>query len=107
MGQRIVWTKAAVEDLQQIHDYIARDSEQNAAGVVAQILDAVEQSAEHPFIGRIVPEYDQDAIRERIVHSYRLPRRCRGLDRHRRHSRRPPAETGVVRSATIATVQTT
>ena len=72
MGQRIVWTKAAVEDLQEIRDYIPRDSEQNAATVIGQIVDAVEQSSDFPFIGRVVPEYDDEAIRERIVYSYRV-----------------------------------
>ena len=66
MGQRIVWTTAAVEDLKEIRDYIARDSEQNAASVIEQILDAIEQTGDFPHIGRVVPEYDDEAIRERV-----------------------------------------
>ncbi len=69
MGQRIVWTKVAVEDLQEIRDYIARDSEQNAASVIEQILDAVELSADFPLIGRIVPEDHDAAIPKHIVYS--------------------------------------
>jgi addiction module RelE/StbE family toxin len=80
MGQRIVWTKVAVEDLQEIRDYIARDSEQNAASVIEQILDAVELSADFPLIGRIVPEYDDAAIRKQIVYSYRIVYRVRSED---------------------------
>ena len=72
MAQKIVWTSAAVEDLQSIFNFIARDSEENAASAIGQIMDSVELVSEFPFIGRIVPEYDEVTVRETIVYSYRV-----------------------------------
>ena len=53
---KIVWTEPAVEDLRELHAYIARDSEVYAIGFVERIILAVEQVADHPRVGRIVPE---------------------------------------------------
>jgi plasmid stabilization system protein ParE len=41
---KIVWTEPAVEDLRELHAYIARDSEVYAIGFVERIILAVEQS---------------------------------------------------------------
>ena len=35
---RIVWTEPAVEDLRELHAYIARDSETYASGFVERII---------------------------------------------------------------------
>jgi len=39
---RLIITPRAGSDLQRIYDYIARDSEQNAAGMITRILDAID-----------------------------------------------------------------
>jgi plasmid stabilization system protein ParE len=39
---RVIITPRAGSDLERIYDYIARDSEQYAAGMITRILDAIE-----------------------------------------------------------------
>ena len=51
---------------------IARDSEFYARAVVDKILDTARKLKDFPSAGRIVPELEDEAIRERFVYSYRL-----------------------------------
>ena len=43
MAYRVIWSSKAVEDVDSIATYIARDSPSYAAAVVRQILDATSQ----------------------------------------------------------------
>jgi len=49
---RVRWTQPAFRDLEDIGDFIARDSAVAAAKMVATILDAAEALAVHPHLGR-------------------------------------------------------
>ena len=69
---KIRWTEPAVLDLNNIREYIARDSEHYAAQSVARIINAVEKIGMLPNIGRRVPEIENDHIREIIFHNYRI-----------------------------------
>lgn len=69
---RIVWTEPAETDLDDLFDYIARDSPIYAERFVDRILDAVVKLAELPRVGRQVPEASADHIRELIVQSQRI-----------------------------------
>lgn len=53
---KIVWTDPAVEDLRELHSYIARDSEMYASGFLERIILAAEHLVDHPRLGRVVPE---------------------------------------------------
>jgi len=68
----VKWSVPARNDLKQIHDYIAKDSEYYARSVIQEIVAKTETLTEHPEIGRIVPEISDQNIRELIVYSYRL-----------------------------------
>ena len=68
----IRWTEPAVLDLENIRNYIARDSEHYAAEFIARIINAVEKLSMLPNMGRRVPEIDNDSIREIIFHNYRI-----------------------------------
>lgn len=68
----IDWSPEAVEDLEAIAEYIARDSIFYAKTVVTKVLAMSESLADFPEMGRIVPELEQSSIRERFVYSYRL-----------------------------------
>ena len=70
--KRVVWLKSAVDDLTLIRDFIAKDSETYAAAVAKRIYDATRVLADFPLIGRVVPEWEEPSIRDRIVHSYRI-----------------------------------
>ncbi len=72
MDYQVSWSPEALEDVDAIATYIARDSTFYAAAVVQAILDAARTLEKFPFRGRVVPEIAQDAIRERFVYSYRL-----------------------------------
>jgi toxin ParE1/3/4 len=72
MGYRVVWSPEAVEDVESIAEYISKDSAFFARAVVTKILGYAKFLAEFPTIGRMVPEYGNKDVRERIVYSYRL-----------------------------------
>ena len=72
MVYTIEWSPEALEDLESIAEYIERDSEFYARAVVSKILAASRKIPAQPFIGRIVPEIDDENIREKFVYSYRL-----------------------------------
>ena len=64
---RIRWAQEADDDLEAIHHFIARDSAHYARLQCADIIDAVDQLAEYPQLGRRVPELQLPEFRELIV----------------------------------------
>ncbi|MDD3517920.1 MAG: type II toxin-antitoxin system RelE/ParE family toxin [Chromatiales bacterium] len=72
MGLEVKWSPEAVEDLEAIAEYIARDSEHYARAVVAEMLSVSRSVDEFPLIGHVVPEIGDERLRERFVYSYRL-----------------------------------
>jgi toxin ParE1/3/4 len=69
---RINWTNQALSDLQAIGDFIARDAPVFAQIFVDKVFETVERLENFPRSGRIVPEINQDRIREIILGSYRV-----------------------------------
>jgi|SRR5581483_607525 len=63
MADQIGWHPEAYQELEAIANYIARDSEAYARGVVTRIVEAVDDLERFPFFGRRVPEWDDDSIR--------------------------------------------
>lgn len=74
----IIWTTQALIDVESIGDYIARDAPSIAQIVVDQILNSVERLENFPYSGRVVPEIEQDNIREIILNRYRIVYRLSG-----------------------------
>ena len=72
MASIVRWSPEAVEDLESIASYIARDSTFYAAAVVRRILESAGGLKVHPHIGRMVPEMAKRSLRERVVYGYRL-----------------------------------
>ena len=68
----VVWALTALDDLQAIRDYVARDSERYADALVDRILGAVDRVAVFPRSGRVVPEFMNDAMREVVQGNYRI-----------------------------------
>jgi toxin ParE1/3/4 len=66
------WTQHALDDLRDIHDFIARDSPRAAESLVDRLLTATERLATFPESGRVVPEFPELTYREIIVSSYRV-----------------------------------
>ena len=69
---KIVWTDRAKRDVRNIRRYIASDSEVRAARFVEELFDAIKVTIENPMIGRVVPEFDNENVREVIYKNYRL-----------------------------------
>ncbi len=74
---RVAWSPEAVEDVEAIASYIAKDSSYYASAVVKKILTTGSTLNQFPHIGSIVPETGDPAIRERFVYSYRIIYRVR------------------------------
>ena len=69
---KIVWTELSVEDLHEIFDYISKNSTQYARITVDRIYKRANQISTNPKSGRIVPEIDDESLRELIIGKYRL-----------------------------------
>ena len=72
MDLEVKWSPEAIEDLESIAEFIARDSGYYAKAVVTEILSVSRNIREFPLIGRVVPETGDERIRERFIYSYRL-----------------------------------
>ena len=62
----------ALADLKQIHEYISQDSKFYADRFVEKILDKVDQLESFQKSGKIVPEFNDEMIRELIEGNYRI-----------------------------------
>jgi len=69
---RIVWTIQAVEDLENIFDYISKDSPKYARIQINRIQSIVKVLKKQPRSGRVVPEIGNEKIRELILGNYRI-----------------------------------
>jgi toxin ParE1/3/4 len=73
----VIWTVGAQADLRGVVEYIGRDSAAYAAQVAGRIIASVERLRRYPKLGRVVPEYEDETIRELIVGNYRVVYRLR------------------------------
>ena len=69
---KIVWTELSVEDLREIFDYISKNSIKYAKITVDRIYERANQISTNPKSGRIVPEIDDESLRELIIGKYGL-----------------------------------
>lgn len=74
---RIVWSEQALEDIDDIRRYIAKDSHVYADMFVDRVFESVERLIDYPLSGRVVPEFEDPALREIILGSYRIVHRVR------------------------------
>ncbi len=69
---KVHWTVTARNHLQDIHDYIARDSARYALRMVDRLTRRSQQIADFPLSGREVPEFGLPQIREILEGPYRI-----------------------------------
>lgn len=74
---RVVWAPQAIQDVESIRAYVARDSAHYADLVVERVVAAVGRLASNPRSGRMVPEVGDESIREVIHGNYRIVYRLR------------------------------
>jgi toxin ParE1/3/4 len=68
----IIWTRSALNDLRDIHQYIAHDSKYYADRYVLILYRRVDVLTDFPLAGRVVPEKEDETIRELIEGNYRI-----------------------------------
>jgi plasmid stabilization system protein ParE len=73
----VIWTKQAIRMVNEFVDYIAQDDHETAEQWALELLSQTDKLVEHPRIGRVVPEYNEETLRELIVGNYRLPYRIK------------------------------
>lgn len=69
---QIVWTKQAVSDLEEIFEYISKDSVKYARHQILKIRQSTQILKTQPISGRIVPEYGISSVRELVEGNYRI-----------------------------------
>lgn len=69
---KIVWSPLALERVEDTARYIAEDNPDAAVQWVEDLFSAVEQLADFPESGRMVPEVGSPRIRELIFGTYRV-----------------------------------
>ena len=72
MDFKIIWSDAAISDLQDICSYIAQHDLQAAGRIGRGILDHVRILASYPFIGPAYPRGVKGTLREIVFGSYRI-----------------------------------
>lgn len=73
----VSWTDQALQDVDNIAEYIAKDSRHFATIQVNLFFEHVQILTEKPLAGRVVPEFHIKSIREIIVGNYRVVYRVR------------------------------
>ena len=81
MAFKLIWSPAARDDLHDIVAFITRDNPNRAMSFGYQLISETDRLQEFPELGRSVPEYRDDNIREMIFRPYRIVYR---IDHERR-----------------------
>jgi len=71
VGQ-VIWSPAALDDVDAIAAYIARDSPYHAARFAQKLIDSTDRLTDWPRSGRVIPEIGDENRREIIVGAYRI-----------------------------------
>ena len=74
---KLCWSERSVNDLIAIQGYIAQDNPQTAKKWVAKLRQRARSAADTALAGRIVPEFNQNDIREVFLGNYRIVYRVR------------------------------
>ncbi len=72
MALKIKWSPRAASNFEEICDYIAKDSEYYAILYAKKVTAIVKAIPQFPKSGRIVPEYEDENLREKFYENYRI-----------------------------------
>jgi toxin ParE1/3/4 len=72
MAYRVRWSPRAADDLEAIAEFISLDSPAYAKSVVKTIVEITRKFSQFPLAGRVVPEFNDENIREWFAYSYRI-----------------------------------
>lgn len=65
MGE-VIWAPSALQDIDSIAEFIARDSVDNAALFVMRLIESTDRLRDLPLSGRVIPEIGDSSCREII-----------------------------------------
>jgi len=69
---KIVWTEIAIDDLNNIANYHSQYSDNFASALIKRLFNKPKILKEMPELCRVVPERDNEFIRELIEGNYRI-----------------------------------
>jgi len=69
---QVTWLSGAIADVEDICGFIAEESPRSAATVARRLYAAADRLFSFPASGRVVPEIDDEDVREIIVGNYRV-----------------------------------
>ena len=69
---KIIWAPSALKDIDEIAEYIEKDSVDQASLFVTRIIELVDQLEYFPESGRVIPEIKNKNCRELIYGAYRI-----------------------------------
>ncbi len=72
MGYQVVWSPRAIDDIDAIAAYIARDSVSYAAAVVQKIIEVTRSLNNGALSGAKVQEFGDKTVREQFAYTYRI-----------------------------------
>ncbi len=72
MDCKIIFSDPAIDDLESIVRFIANDNREAAAKFGGKLIESVRHLARFPRFGRVVPEQNDENIREIICKPYRI-----------------------------------
>jgi plasmid stabilization system protein ParE len=80
VGYQVAISPSARHDLRDIVRYISLDSPERAVAFGRFLLSQTKRLADFPELGRVVPEFGREEIREIVVRSYRVIHRVDHAD---------------------------
>ncbi len=72
MAKRIKWSPKAIQSFEEICNYISKDSEYYASIFAKKVNAIVKEIPRFPKLGRIVPEYQEENLREKFSRTIEL-----------------------------------
>lgn len=69
---KISWTKQAIEDIHVIREYYLNRSEKFTEELTDHFFNKAASLEKYPYLGRMVPEVENEFIRELIYRNYRI-----------------------------------
>lgn len=77
---RVIWSQRALKDLEDLGDYISKDSEKFAILTLKKLFNTAFFIESNPLTGRQVPEFGDKKIREVIKGIYRIIYQIKNAD---------------------------
>jgi addiction module RelE/StbE family toxin len=69
---KLIWSERALSELERIGDYIGEDNPKAANRFVSRLWKRTAALKKHPRLGRIVPDANDESLREVIEGNYRI-----------------------------------